>query len=156
MSSKASQESWRRRGQNEENAMSSSKSPKNNEGINEINMTPLIDVSLVLVVMLLLLTPLAFESSIAVRRAADSARASEKKLQEERIELSIVSDDSLLVNRFMVPRRGLSGMLKPMLQDRADRRVIIECGDRIAHAVFVDVLDQVKLSGAGEIAVMGR
>ena len=33
----------------------------------EVNLTPLIDVSLVLVVMLLLATPLAFESSIKVR-----------------------------------------------------------------------------------------
>jgi biopolymer transport protein ExbD len=127
-----------------------------NEGIHEINMTPLIDVSLVLVVMLLLLTPLAFESSIAVRKAVASAKASEKKLKEERIEISVISGDSILVNRDTVPRSELSGVLGPMLKDRADRRVVIECGDQIKHGVFVDVLDQVKLCGAGEIAVLGR
>jgi len=37
-------------------------------------MTPLIDVSLVLVVMLLLTTPLAFESSIGVDHASKSGR----------------------------------------------------------------------------------
>ena len=136
--------------------MSGKSTPEKNEGIHEINMTPLIDVSLVLVVMLLLLTPLAFESSIAVRKATASARASEKKLKEERIELNIVSEDSVLVNRAMVPRRELAGTLRPMLDGKADRRVIIECGDQVAHGVFVDVLDQVKLSGAGEIAVLGR
>lgn len=136
--------------------MSSSNSPKRNGGIHEINMTPLIDVSLVLVVMLLLLTPLAFESSIAVRRAAGSARASEKQMKEERIELHIVSEDSLTVNRLKVARSGLSAMLGPMLEGRADRRVVIECSDRVTHGVFVDVLDRVKLSGAGEIAVLGR
>lgn len=36
----------------------------------EINTTPLIDVSLVLVVILLLATPLAFESSFGVRAGA--------------------------------------------------------------------------------------
>lgn len=127
-----------------------------NEGIHEINMTPLIDVSLVLVVMLLLLTPLAFESSIAVRKAVASAKASEKKLKEERIEISVISGDSILVNRDTVPRSELSGVLGPMLKDRTDRRVVIECGDHIKHGVFVDVLDQVKLCGAGEIAVLGR
>ena len=131
-------------------------SREKNGGIHEINMTPLIDVSLVLVVMLLLLTPLAFESSIAVRRAAQSAKVSEKKLKEERIELTVVSEDSILVNRAMVPRRELSGVLKPMLDGRTDRRVVIACADQVAHGVFVDVLDQVKLSGAGEIAVLGK
>ena len=38
------------------------------KGMHEINVVPLIDVSLVLVVILMLLTPLAFESNIAVHR----------------------------------------------------------------------------------------
>jgi biopolymer transport protein ExbD len=136
--------------------MSGNSKPEKNGGIHEINMTPLIDVSLVLVVMLLLLTPLAFESSIAVRKAAKSAKSSEKKLKEERIEISVVSENDVRVNRETVPRSELSGVLGPMLSSRTDRRVVIECGDHIRHGVFVDVLDQVKLCGAGEIAVLGR
>ncbi|MDD3642973.1 MAG: biopolymer transporter ExbD [Candidatus Krumholzibacteria bacterium] len=136
--------------------MSGTSSKQTNGGIHEVNMTPLIDVSLVLVVMLLLLTPLAFESSIAVRRAVESAKASEKKLQEERIELTVVSEDSVLVNRAMVSRRELSGVLRPMLDGRTDRRVVLACADQVEHGIFVDVLDRVKLSGAGEIAVLGR
>jgi biopolymer transport protein ExbD len=136
--------------------MSGNSQSGKNGGIHEINMTPLIDVSLVLVVMLLLLTPLAFESSIAVRKAAKSAKSSEKKLKEERIEISVISEDDVRVNRETVPRSELSGILGPMLSNRTNRRVVIECGDQIRHGVFVDVLDQVKLSGAGEIAVLGR
>lgn len=136
--------------------MSGTSKPEKNDGIHEINMTPLIDVSLVLVIMLLLLTPLAFESSIAIRKAAASAKASEKKLKEERIELSVVSEDSVLVNRALIARGELTGTLRPMLEGKTDRRVVIECSDQVSHGVFVDVLDQVKLCGAGEIAVLGR
>jgi biopolymer transport protein ExbD len=136
--------------------MSWSRSPKSNDGIHEINMTPLIDVSLVLVVMLLLLTPLAFESGIAVRRASASAKASENKKEQERVELNVVSEDSVLVNRISVPVQNLSGVLGPMLVNKTDCRVVIECNDVISHGVFVNVLDQVKLCGAGEIAVLGR
>lgn len=136
--------------------MSGRSSHETNGGIHEVNMTPLIDVSLVLVVMLLLLTPLAFESSIAVRRAAQSAKAAEQRLEEERIELTVVSADSVRVNRTMVGRRELAGVLVPMLDGRPGRTVIVSCADRVEHGVFVDVLDRVKLSGAGEIAVLGR
>jgi biopolymer transport protein ExbD len=136
--------------------MSGTSTPEKNDGIHEINMTPLIDVSLVLVIMLLLLTPLAFESSIAIRKAAASAKTSEKKLKEERIELSVVSDDSVLVNRTLIARRELAVTLQPMLEGKTDRRVVLECSDQVSHGVFVDVLDQVKLCGAGEIAVLGR
>jgi biopolymer transport protein TolR len=122
----------------------------------EINMTPLIDVSLVLVVMLLLLTPLAFESSIAVRRAASSAKKSVKQEKEERVELYIVSEDSVIVNRTLVARTELSEVLGSILKDKMQRRVVIDCSDHVSHGAFVGVLDQAKLCGAAEIAVLGR
>jgi biopolymer transport protein ExbD len=129
---------------------------KRTEGLHEINMTPLIDVSLVLVVMLLLLTPLAFESSIAVRKAAASAKRSEKREKEERVELKIISDDEVMVNRKVIPRGELGSILRPLLADKVQRRVVIDCDDGVSHGIFVDVLDQAKLCGAGDIAVLGR
>lgn len=129
---------------------------KKTQGSYEINMTPLIDVSLVLVVMLLLLTPLAFESSIAVRRAASSAKKSVKPEKEERVELHVVSEDSVVVNRTLVARAELSEVLIPILEDKSQRRVVIDCADHVSHGAFVSVLDQAKLCGAAEISVMGR
>ena len=136
--------------------MARKKQQKKKDGMHEINMTPLIDVSLVLVVMLLLLTPLAFESSIAVRKAAASAKRSEKREKEERVELKIISDDEVMVNREIVSRFELDATLRPLLADKVQRRVVIDCEDEVSHGVFVDVLDQAKLCGAGDIAVLGR
>jgi biopolymer transport protein ExbD len=131
-------------------------SQKRTEGLHEINMTPLIDVSLVLVVMLLLLTPLAFESSIAVRKAAASAKKSQNVEKEERVELKIISEDEVIVNHKAVPRRELAMTLGPLLADKVQRRVVIDCDDNVSHGTFVDVLDRAKLCGAGDIAVLGR
>ncbi len=131
-------------------------SRKRTEGLHEINMTPLIDVSLVLVIMLLLLTPLAFESSIAVRKGAASAKKSEKREKEERVELKIISEDEVIVNRKTVSRGKLILTLRPLLADKVQRRVVIDCDDSVSHGTFVDVLDQAKLCGAGDIAVLGR
>jgi biopolymer transport protein ExbD len=134
----------------------SSWSRKNNGGVHEVNMTPLIDVSLVLVVMLLLATPLAFESSIAVRNAKKTAKASTQEKAEERIELNVISEDSVLVNRQPVSRPRLGQILRPLLEDNARGLVVIECGEDVSHGVFVDVLDQAKVCGALEIAISGE
>lgn len=131
-------------------------SQKRTEGMHEINMTPLIDVSLVLVIMLLLLTPLAFESSIFVRKAEASAKKSEKREKEERVELKIISEDEVIINRKTVPRMKLGLTLRPLLKDKVQRRVVIDCDDNVSHGTFVNVLDRVKLCGAGDIAVLGR
>lgn len=126
------------------------------KGQYEVNMTPLIDVSLVLVVMLLLATPLAFESSIGVRNSAATAKAAKTKSDDTRIELTVVTDDSVRVNRVMVAREGLSAALEPLLQNSQSDLVIVQCAKHVSHGAFVDVLDQAKLCGAADIAVAGR
>ncbi|MGD8415126.1 MAG: biopolymer transporter ExbD [Candidatus Latescibacterota bacterium] len=129
---------------------------KEGSGNHEINMTPLIDVSLVLVVMLLLATPLALESSIAVRNAHKSSRKAKKEKLEERIELNVVSEDSVRVNRNLVARRKLHLALRPLLEQNESRVVLVQCGENVSHGAFVDVLDQAKVCGASEIAVSGE
>jgi biopolymer transport protein ExbD len=130
--------------------------PPDGKGMNDINMTPLIDVSLVLVVMLLLTTPLAFESSITVRKSEASAKAAKKVEKIERVELRIVSDTDVQVNRTLVTREELAATLRPLLENSETRQVVVDCADDVSHGVFVDVLDQAKLCGAKDIAVTGR
>ncbi len=132
------------------------KTSKDDQGLREINMTPLIDVSLVLVVMLLLATPLTFESSIAVHKAAISAQEANKVDKEERIELRVISEESVQVNRSLVDRAGLVETLRPLLETSSPGQVIVACEDSVSHRAFVDVLDKAKICGATNISVIGR
>ena len=123
---------------------------------NSVNLTPLIDVSLVLVVILLLATPFALESSIAVQRSGGAARQKAREERQEYIELKVVSEDSVQVNHRSIARNQLAATLVPLLERSSRRQVVVRCGDEVSHGTFVDVLDLAKLAGAGEIAVMGR
>jgi biopolymer transport protein ExbD len=125
-------------------------------GIFEVNVTPLVDVSLVLVCILLLSSPLAFESSIAVKKSAISAAVVEEKIDLQRVELRVVSEDSVLVNESAVARRDLRRSLAPLLEASPNRLVVVGCEDAVSHGAFVDVLDHAKIAGATEIAVVGR
>ena len=128
---------------------------RNPEGIHEINMTPLIDVSLVLVVILMVATPMAFQSGIQVRNAATSGQAAVQRVRAERVEITIVSADSILVNRDLVTRTTLSGILKPLIAQSATKTVVVRCDGRVPHGSFVSVLDEAKSCGAAQIAVVG-
>ena len=122
----------------------------------EVNLTPLIDVSLVLVVILLLATPLAFQSSIGLRSARASGRQAEEQAPETRIEVTVVSEDSLRVNRRLVARADLGPHLAPLLAASTDGTVIVTCADRVSHGTFVAVVDEAKHLGARNIALVGR
>ena len=67
-------------------------------GIHEPNLTPLIDVCLVLVVILLVATPMTLQSSINVSRASSSGKKG-AATQATRIEITIRDDGNLTINR---------------------------------------------------------
>jgi len=122
----------------------------------EVNLTPLIDVSLVLVVMLLLATPLAFESNIKVRTSPETAQAAQVSDQDELIEIRILQDDRVRINRKTVERGELQGVLRPMLEVSVSRRVSLSCAQGVSHGQFVGVMDVAKYCGATDIAVVER
>ncbi len=125
------------------------------DGIHDPNMTPLIDVSLVLVVILMVATPLALQSGIAVQAAARSARAAKPEEKVERIEVSVKADGFVEVNHHSVPRDSLSRALAPLIAASPTGTVVVQCADGVAHGTFVGVLDEARQLGATHIAVVG-
>jgi len=119
-------------------------------------MTPLIDVSLVLVVILLLATPLAVESSIAVRSSERSGKVAEKNEEIKRLELMIVDEETVRVNRTVVDRALLVPVIAPLIRENPGQLVVVSCADQVSHGTFVWVLDEAKAAGAAQIAIVGR
>jgi len=124
-------------------------------GIYEPNMTPLIDVSLVLVVILMVATPMAYQSGIAVNSASRSGKQAAQPSKVERIELAMFADKSVTVNRKTVPRDSLEIVLKPLILATPNAVVVLRCDDSVPHGDFVGVLDEARQLGATKIAVVG-
>jgi biopolymer transport protein ExbD len=120
--------------------------------MHEVNVVPLIDVSLVLVVILMLLTPLASESNIAVQRTHAAAEETNEEPAEP-VVISIPDDTDVVLNHTRLSRAELSGALAPLLAVPEPPPVVVACGDGVSHGAFVNVLDQAKLSGAEAIAI---
>ena len=122
--------------------------------MSRINVVPIIDVSLVLVVILMVATPLALQSSIAVSRASASGQNA-KPTRTEWVEVTVLSAERVLVDRQEVPRSALAAVLQARLQDSPTRRVLVRCDDAVPHGAFVSVLDEARMAGATGIAVVG-
>jgi biopolymer transport protein TolR len=129
---------------------------RNPDAIHDVNLTPLIDVSLVLVVILLVATPLAFQSSFAVRSASAAGKQAEKKADEDRVELTIHADGDVTVNGRRVPSAALGVVLDDAFAQSTSRLAVVRCEDAVPHGAFVGVLDDARAHGAATIAVVGR
>jgi biopolymer transport protein ExbD len=125
-------------------------------GIHDPNLTPLIDVSLVLVVILLVATPMALQSGIAVSHASASGKAG-PTTPVARTEITVLDDTRVQVNRVVVTRQDLAATLAPLLKSSSTGEVVVRCeGENVSHGAFVSVLDEAKHCGAVRIAVVGR
>jgi len=122
-------------------------------GLFQVNMTPLIDVSLVLVVTLLLMTPLALESGIFVRNQQDDQPVQVTEEEPRLVLVHILSENLVQVENRILPRNNLSPVLGAMLRQPGVSGVNLGCADNVSHAAFVDVLDKAKLCGAATIAI---
>ena len=125
------------------------------KGIYEVNMTPLIDVSLVLVVILMVATPMVLQSSIALQRSKQDGVAA-RDPQPHRIEIRVVSADSVVVDGTRMGRAMLPSALRGLLSANSTRQVLVRWEAGVTHGAFVDVLDEAKQCGAEGIAVVGR
>jgi biopolymer transport protein ExbD len=126
------------------------------KGIYDVNMTPLIDVSLVLVVILLVATPMALQSSILLQKSGASTSAATPPPELQRVMVSIESEDEVVLNGETIARRDLRARLRPLVAASTAGPVVVLCSPEVKHGTFVEVLDEAKQSGAKEIAVVGR
>ena len=123
--------------------------------MHEANLTPLIDVSLVLVVILLVATPLAFQSSLAVQTAAASSRSAQQHVSEDRVEITIHGTGGVTVNRMDLEDSTVPEILEPLLAASSTGLVVVRCDDEVSHGRFVRLIDEARRVGARSIAIVG-
>ncbi|SRR6056297_565582 len=118
----------------------------------EINITPLTDVMLVLLIIFMVTTPFIIKGNIKIN--LPSAKAAPEKLPEKDIVVGITEDGKVYLNGERVNSdeelyEGVSALVK----ETGSRRVIIE-GDKMAfHGEMVKAMSVVKDAGADKIAI---
>ena len=72
----------------------------------------------------------------------------------ERLEVAVLSESEIRVNREIIAREKLESKLWPLLTGEVPPPVMLSCADPVSHGTFVSVLDVAKQCGAVEIAVV--
>jgi len=117
-----------------------------------INITPLIDVLLVLIVIFMVITPVTpkgFDSNIPVPPQRELQVTPERVLV-----LGVGDDGSLRLNQENVDWGSLPGRLSDIFRTRADHTIYIQAGNDVAFDRVAQVIDVAIGSGAGRIGLL--
>jgi biopolymer transport protein ExbD len=131
------------------------RSPRgDNQTIASINVTPLVDVSLVLVIIFMIVAPLAMQSGIGVKSIQQpGARAVKPPSGEVVIEIQATG---LAVNRQKTDLAHLPFVLRTLLPGASEQMVYLVPGDEVQHGFLVAVMDLAKQAGAKRLAIVSQ
>ncbi len=119
----------------------------------EINITPLVDVVLVLLLIFMLTAPV-LQSGVIV---AIPKTRSVNQLTEERMVVTIDKDQNVFLQDKPVNVNDLPTLLKTVGSGPATKRIIyLRADERVPFGAFASVMDAVKQAGITDISIVTR
>ena len=118
----------------------------------EINVTPFIDVMLVLLIIFMVAAPLA-TVDIKVDLPASTAQAQPKP--DKPLYLTIRADSSLVLGSDEVSLANLPGALKTASQDDTQQRIFLRADKSVNYATLMQTMNKLREAGYLKIALVG-
>jgi biopolymer transport protein ExbD len=119
----------------------------------EINVTPLVDVVLVLLVIFMVVTPLLKQEVPIELPLADNSRATQDLTQ---LTLTVAVDGGVLLNGQPMLREALVTQLQAIYAERIDKTIFLAADRNLAYGQVVDVMDDCKAAGVTAIGVITK
>jgi biopolymer transport protein ExbD len=118
----------------------------------EINVTPFIDVMLVLLIIFMVAAPL---STVDVAVELPTANTQPQPRPSEPIFLTVKADLSLALGNDAVPREALKGALDGKAGGKADERIFLRADKTVDYGDLMEVMNLLRGAGYLKIALVG-
>ena len=118
--------------------------------LSEINITPLVDVVLVLLIIFMVTAPV-LQSGIEV---AVPKTKTVKEITEERLVISIDKSQRVFLGNDAVNINQIGATLRQKVRDPQHQSIFVRADENIPFGVFATVMDAVKQSGIANVSIV--
>ena len=122
------------------------------DAMSDINVTPLVDVMLVLLVIFMVTAPLLHQG-VEVK-LPKSVSQNLPKTPEDPLILSITKTQAYYLNETPIPRGQLRDRLKLMLRNRRDKAVYLKADRNLPYGVVVETMDTLNRLGVESLGMV--
>jgi len=116
----------------------------------EINVVPLVDVVLVLLIIFMVTAPLMYRGI-----DIDLPRSSVNTIKpEDRVVLTVSRDRAVFIDKARVPRVGLEDALGKLARSRPDLTLYLRADRDVPYGTVVEVMDAIKQAGIERLGMI--
>ena len=132
-------------------AMGSSGSGKSKAVLSEINVTPLVDVMLVLLIMFMVTTPL-MQQGIEVDVPKTSSTGVE--MTDEPFLIVIHKDRRIEAGKAQLSLSTMSEKLKAIFKNRKNKQVFIQADRKVDYGIVAEAMAEIRAAGITNIGLI--
>jgi biopolymer transport protein TolR len=118
----------------------------------DINVTPLVDVMLVLLIIMMIVAPL-LQKGVDVRLPI-ATNSSEKPETQDQTVLAVTADGRLWLNSVQVPEGQLRQRIMDIFESKTERIVIIKADEDAEYRYVMDAMDELRASGIEDMGLI--
>jgi biopolymer transport protein ExbD len=119
-----------------------------------INVTPMVDVMLVLLIIFMVITPM-LENKVNVTLAqTENAMAMEDASKEDAVTIAITRDSKVFLGQDQVTIADLGPKVADLLQNKTSKMVYFRSDARAHYGTVMDAIDAVRTTGVDEVGLL--
>ena len=119
---------------------------------NDINVTPMIDVLLVLLIIFMMIIPMS-RKAIDTQLPDPNPQPSQPNVNPDQIVLEILPDDKYAINKEPVEKAALFNRLKSIYDPRPEKIIFVKGDTTVQYSYVIWAMDQARGAGVKVIGV---
>ena len=128
-----------------------------NEGkkvTSDINVTPMVDVMLVLLIIFMVITPMLDQKVNVTLAKTDSAVAMQDASNQDAVTVAVTRDNKVYLGQDQTTLANLGTAVATKIQNKTDKTVYFRADARSHYGTVEDAIDAVRTAGVEQIAFL--
>jgi biopolymer transport protein ExbD/biopolymer transport protein TolR len=122
--------------------------------MNDINVTPMVDVMLVMLIIFMVITPMLSKGISVDMVKTKNPIAMQEADKTDAVLVAVTRDGKTFLGTTQMPPDQLPAKVKDLLTNRLDKTVFVRADSRARYERVVDVVDNLRAAGVDQLGLL--